>query len=257
MWRVVCAWLGVAATLAAGDGLRVRPGFVVERIATALDAPVALEWDAHGRLWGAEAGGDLKMLPGSGAVVTFATGLGKCGGIFPCRTGMIVATEDDVLFLEDKDGDGRADAQKVLLAGAANGFAWGLDGWLYGTNRNGHDFRFHPDTGERETLDGISRHGRQRDSWGNWFGNGDGKWLWHYSFDTRYQRPGIDVSTQTTLANYGDARNVYPTPAPVPLLEPAGFAPYADDLFGPDFATSVFICEPARHLVHREVLAQD
>ena len=256
--RFVCAWLGLTATVAAGDGLRVRPGFVVEEIAAApLEAPVALEWDAHGRLWVAGAGGDLKTHSDFGVAVTFATALGKCGGIFPWRTGMIVATDRDVLFLEDKDGDGRADARKVLLAGAANGFAWGLDGWLHGTNRDGRDFRFHPDSGTSEALDGVSQHGRWRDAWGNWYGNGDGKWLWHYSFDAHYRRPGIEVPARTTLANYGDAGNVYPAAAPVPLVEPASFAPYTDELFGPDFATSVFICEPARHIVHREVLAQD
>jgi putative heme-binding domain-containing protein len=33
--------------------------------------------------------------------------------------------------------------------------------------------------------------------------------------------------------------------------------PYRDNLFGPDFATSLFLCEPANNLVHREVLTPD
>jgi putative heme-binding domain-containing protein len=33
--------------------------------------------------------------------------------------------------------------------------------------------------------------------------------------------------------------------------------PYRDDLFGPDYASSVFICDPAHNLIHREVLEPD
>jgi hypothetical protein len=33
--------------------------------------------------------------------------------------------------------------------------------------------------------------------------------------------------------------------------------PYRDDLFGPDYTNSVFICEPAHNLIHREVLQPD
>jgi putative heme-binding domain-containing protein len=33
--------------------------------------------------------------------------------------------------------------------------------------------------------------------------------------------------------------------------------PYRDDLFGPEFATSVFISDPVHNLVHREVLVED
>ena len=33
--------------------------------------------------------------------------------------------------------------------------------------------------------------------------------------------------------------------------------PYRDDLFGPEFATSIFISEPVHNLIHREVLEPD
>jgi putative heme-binding domain-containing protein len=33
--------------------------------------------------------------------------------------------------------------------------------------------------------------------------------------------------------------------------------PYRDDLFGPDFATSAFTCEPVHNIVHREVIEPD
>jgi len=33
--------------------------------------------------------------------------------------------------------------------------------------------------------------------------------------------------------------------------------PYRDETFGPEYATSIFICEPVHNLVHREVLEPD
>jgi hypothetical protein len=33
--------------------------------------------------------------------------------------------------------------------------------------------------------------------------------------------------------------------------------PYRDSLFGADYGSSIFICEPANNLVHREVLVPD
>src|SRR5262249_18829537 len=33
--------------------------------------------------------------------------------------------------------------------------------------------------------------------------------------------------------------------------------PYRDEVFGPEFASSIFICEPANNVVHREVLTED
>ncbi len=240
------------------DDLRVRPGFVVEQFVGAplVENPIAVEWDSRGRLWVVEARGCVKVIADSEHAVVFADGLGRCGGVFPWRTGMIVATAKEVLFLEDKDGDGRADVQKVLFVGAVTGFDWGLDGWLYAV-RDGHDFRFHPDTAAIEPLAGESENGRRRDDWGNWYGNGDGKWLWHYSFDARYLRQKMDVSLRTTLANYGDAANVYPDGKAVPAGKAGSFTPYRDELFGLEFATTFFICDPLNHIVHREVLAQD
>ena len=78
-----------------------------------------------------------------------------------------------------------------------NGFDLGLDGWIYGANGDsggmvrsiktgktvsiqGRDFRFKPDTGEFETESGQTQYGRHRDDWGNWFGNSNPTWGWHF-----------------------------------------------------------------------------
>ena len=100
----------------------------------------------------------------------------------------------DVIYLEDTDGDGRADVRKTLLTGFAthnaqarvNSLRWGLDNWLYGScglfggdirsfsgreiELGSRDFRFKPATGEIEAVTGKTQQGRARNDWDNWFG---------------------------------------------------------------------------------------
>ena len=184
-----------------------------------------------------------------------------------------------------------------------NGFEYGLDNWIYGANGDsggtitcvnttapgaptsnlksetpnpkpvpisGRDFRFRPDTGEFEAIEGQTQFGRRRDDWGNWFGNNNPTWLWHYWLPDRYLRrnPHLAVkSSKQMLANYPDSTRCFPisTP-PIRFNQPQSVnhvtsgcspTPYRDDLFGPAFATSVFISEPVHNLVHREVLKPD
>jgi putative heme-binding domain-containing protein len=69
------------------------------------------------------------------------------------------------------------------------------------------------------------------------------------------------------LANYEDSTRVFPaSPAMVRPNQPWSLnhvtsacspCPYRDDLFGPEFAASVFISEPVHNVVHREVLVRD
>ncbi len=149
--------------------------------------------------------------------------------------------------------------------------AGGEGGPLRGTvNISGRDFRFRPDTGEFEAIEGQTQFGRRRDDWGNWFGNNNPTWLWHYWLPDRYLRrnPHLAVkSSKQMLANYPDSTRCFPISVPpIRFNQPQSVghvtsgcspAPYRDDLFGPGFATSVFISEPVHNLVHREVLEPD
>ncbi|NBR85146.1 MAG: dehydrogenase [Proteobacteria bacterium] len=226
-------------------------------------------------------------------------------GVMPWRKGVLISAAPDILYAEDTDGDGKADVKQVLFTGfregnqqhRLNGFELGLDNWIYGANGDsggtisfvstvsgsqpstlnsqpvpisGRDFRFRPDTGEFEAIEGQTQFGRRRDDWGNWFGNNNPTWLWHYWLPDRYLRrnPHLAVkSSKQMLANYPDSTRCYPTSVPpIRFNQPQSVghvtsgcspAPYRDDLFGPGFATSVFISEPVHNLVHREVLDPD
>jgi putative membrane-bound dehydrogenase-like protein len=69
----------------------------------------------------------------------FADHLPPCYGLCPARGGVIVACAPDIVFLADRDGDGRADVREILFTGfntgalerGINAPQWGLDDWIY------------------------------------------------------------------------------------------------------------------------------
>jgi putative membrane-bound dehydrogenase-like protein len=200
--------------------------------------PVAFDWDAKGRLWVVEmadyplgldnvdaSGGRIRVLEDRDDDGTydhatlFAEGLNFPNGILTWREGVIVTAAPDILYLEDTDGDGKADQKEVLLTGLtegnqqlrANGLRWGLDNWVHvaaGGHHGKHgadtivkstraksevavgsrDFCFRPDTGEVEPESGPTQFGRNRDDWGHWFGTQNSHPLWHYVLPDHYLR---------------------------------------------------------------------
>ena len=233
----------------------------------------------------------------------FLEGVNFPTGIYPWGKGVIVSTAPEIFYAEDTDGDGKADIRKALFTGfnegnqqhRANGFDYGLDNWLYGANGDsggtvkpadglaratpagsstvnlrGHDFRCQPDQGRFETVAGQTQFGRHRDDWGNWFGNNNPTWLWHYFLPEHYLARNPHLAVKTTrqiLANYADSSRCYPIsrtaqrfndPAQANHVTSGNSAtPYRDELFGPGFDDSVFISEPVHNLIHREVLEPD
>ena len=140
--------------------IHVTPGFKVELVVSEplVVDPVAIDWDASGRMWVVEMadypmgmdgkgkpGGRIRLVEdkdGDGAYdhsVVFATGLSFPTGIITWRDGVIVTAAPEILFLKDVDGDGRADLRQILFSGflegnqqlRINGLRWGLDNWIY------------------------------------------------------------------------------------------------------------------------------
>ncbi|MBI3852833.1 MAG: HEAT repeat domain-containing protein [Verrucomicrobia bacterium] len=119
-------------------------------------SPVAIAWDANGRMFVAEmmdypnasSGGRIRLLEdrdGDGRyerATVFAEKLPYPNGVLPWNGGVLVTAAPDILFFKDTDGDGRADERRILLTGfgqgnqqlRVNGLFWGLDNWVYGAN---------------------------------------------------------------------------------------------------------------------------
>jgi putative membrane-bound dehydrogenase-like protein len=141
----------------------IPEGFEIRLFASEPDVvnPVAMTWDARGRLWvlelyeyplGAPAGTKprdririLEDTDGDGRadkVTTFADGLNLATGLQLGYGGVYVGQAPDLLFLEDTNGDDVADKRTVLMTGFGlddrhellNSFAWGPDGSLYMTH---------------------------------------------------------------------------------------------------------------------------
>ncbi|MCA9212089.1 MAG: HEAT repeat domain-containing protein [Planctomycetales bacterium] len=111
--------------------------------------------------------------------IVWADDLKPCYGLVPARGGIIVVAAPDIVFLTDRDNDGRADHRETLFTGfevrelerGINNPQWGPDNWIYvgsgnhaGTITGPHlktpvrlgnqDFRMKPDGTAIEPVSG-------------------------------------------------------------------------------------------------------
>jgi putative membrane-bound dehydrogenase-like protein len=290
--------------------LRTRPGLEVQLVASEplVVDPVAIDFGADGRLWVAEmhdypSGIDGHFKPGGRLTVlsdrdgdgrfdhseTLADDLPFPTGVMAWGKGALVCAAPDILYLEDSDGDGKADVRKVLYTGFAthnyqarvNSLRWGLDGWVYGaaglfggtihsgrTGRDhplsGRDFRIHPDDGAFETVSGLSQQGRVRDDFGNWFGCDNGAWIWHFPLPEHYlaRNPSLNAGeTRVYVPSEPDANEVFPISRTLERFNDpdnanrttsaCGVEIYRAGLLGPEFYGNSFTCEPVHNVVRR------
>jgi putative membrane-bound dehydrogenase-like protein len=222
----------------------------------------------------------------------FLEGLTHPTGLACWNGGVFVASVPDVFFARDDDGDGRCDTRDVVLTGfttgnpqhLVNGFCLGLDGWFHGANgdsggritvvRTGetidlgqHDFAFDPRTGDFRTEAGMTQCGRWRDDFGNWFGNNNANPGWHYWLPLDHLRRQPDLVVRSLRAELTADHTVRPVGPPPRRLNQASLTdvvtsacnamPYRGGSFGLDDDHSIFICEPANHLVLRRRLDYD
>lgn len=180
--------------------------------------PVAIHFAADGTLWvvemrdypyGPKPGEPplslIKRLSdkdGDGRFETatvFADQLLFVTGVLPYRDGLIVTLAGQILFLADRDGDGRAEFNEPWFSGfaqensqlRANHPTYAPDGFIYVANGlrggkiiaerpewkksdeplviTGFDFRFHPETGEFGTITGHGQFGLTFDDFGRRF----------------------------------------------------------------------------------------
>jgi putative membrane-bound dehydrogenase-like protein len=142
--------------------MHVPEGFEVQLFAAEPDIakPIAMAWDARGRLWIAETVDypNNRQPPGQGhdrikiledtdgdgradKVTVFADNLSIPTSLVFADGGVIVTQAPDTLFLKDTDGDDKADVRKVLFSGwgtydthaGPSNLRRGIDNWVWGT----------------------------------------------------------------------------------------------------------------------------
>jgi putative membrane-bound dehydrogenase-like protein len=237
---------------------------------------------------------------------TFLDGLPFPNGIAMWRNGVVITAAPDIVFAEDTDGDLVADRRQVLFTGftegnqqhRVNGLRWGMDGLLYlangdsggeisvvsslnesgasvanGVSRTGiggRDVRIDPDIGLIETVSGQTQFGRERDDFGNWFGNNNSNPIWHYVLEERYLQHNPHAAISTTRAEVSavpGAAPIFPTSKTMARFNDFNKANrftsacstsiYRDTLLGEEFYGNAFTCEPVHNLVSRLIMKRD
>jgi putative membrane-bound dehydrogenase-like protein len=241
---------------------KVMKGFTVELVAAEPDVidPVAMCFDEKGRLFvaemrgypnggvgtGVETRGRIRCLEdkdGDGyfeTCTTFAEGLRFPMGLQPWKGGLLVAVAPDLLYLEDTDGDGKADKSTVLYTGfnlaniqqMVNSLQWGLDNWVYGcagsdggtvtspqkpdaspVSLRGRGLRFRPWVpGSLEPTSSGGQYGLTADDYGRWFTNTNAQHLRQIVLPDHYLRrnPYLPVSAVTVdIPEHGPAAKVF------------------------------------------------
>lgn len=241
---------------------KLPEGLKAELVAAEPDVidPVAMCFDERGRMFvcemrgypnggvgtGKETRGRIKLLEdknGDGVfetVGTFAEGLRFPMGITPYKNGVLVAVAPDLLYLQDTDGDGKADKTTVLYTGfnlaniqqMVNGLQWGLDNWIYGSagsdggvvksaekpdapavSLRARGIRFKPDVpASLEPTSGGGQYGLAPDDFQHWFTATNSQHLRQIVLPDHYLRrnPYLPVTAVTTdIPEHGAAARVY------------------------------------------------
>jgi putative membrane-bound dehydrogenase-like protein len=241
---------------------KVPRGFRVELVASEPDVvdPVAMAFDEQGRLFVAEmrgypnagvgtgtiTSGRIKMLEdkdGNGSFetcTTFAEGLRFPTAVMPWKNGLLVANAPDLIWLEDSQGQGKADRKSVLYTGfdlaniqqLLNSVQWGLDNWVYATagNKGGEircpdrpewkpvalraqGIRFHPDLpGSLQPTSSGGQYGLAPDDWQRYFTNTNSEHLRHIVLPDQYLARNRQLAvTRVTLdiPDHGPACKVH------------------------------------------------
>ena len=306
-------WPGPRSPQSALQSMRPRPGVRVELFAAEPDVmdPVAIDWGPDGKVWVVEMADYPLGTDGKGKIggrvrcLIDSDGDGRCDrstlfaeelrfptGVIAWKNGVLVSAAPEIIYLADSNGDGQADVREVLYRGftegnqqhRVNGFARGLDGWLYLANGDsggtitsvktgesvdlpGRDLRIQPANGKLEACSGQAQFGRNRDDWGNWFGCNNSRPLWHYVLEDRYlkRNPHFAAAavTQEVPIVPGNAP-VFPTSHTLLRFNDFHTANrftsacasnfIRDDLWGDTYLGNSLVCEPVHNLVHREVL---
>jgi len=288
-----------------GSARRVvaQPGFTSQLWAGDPDItkPIALAWDERGRLWIAETvdypnelrpegqGRDrIKICEdtdGDGKAdkfTLFAEKLSIPTSLCFAGGGLVVIEGGHTLFLQDTDGDDKADVRKVLFTGwgmgdthaTASNLRHGFDNWIYGTvGYSGFKgevggksiefgmgvYRFKPDGSALEFLRSSNNNtwglGLSED--GTVFGStANRNASWYMAVPNRFYEAvsGWSASRMETIA---DSQAIYPVTEKVRQVDQhgmytagAGHALYTARAFPKEYWNKVsFVTEPTGHLI--------
>ena len=268
--------------------------------------PVALAFDAAERMYVVEMrdypqglppdgrpGGTIRLLEDddrdgrADSSTVFAEGLSFPTSVAPWKGGVFVTAPPQILYLEDRDGDRRADLREVVYDGFTlgvtdsnvNGLRWAIDNRIHGANGGnggrvgelslrGLDFRFDPRTRAFETTyQTAGGFGLVFDQWGRSFAPYNIDHLQQRIVPVRYLArapalPPLDATANVSV--HGAMARIFPISAPSTRPnhpEQAGHYSAAGgigwlDFEGEGLPRGLLVCDVVGNLVSREVLAR-
>jgi len=218
-------------------------------------------------------------------VTVLADDLPPCYGLAPARGGVIVACAPHIMFLADRDGDGRAEVRETLFTGFQTGVLerginaprWGLDVWIYfgkghsgGTITGPHleepfamggsNFRIRPDGSAIEMITGrTATFGHALTAEGDYFVITTSRpGLFVTPLPWSYLARNASVAAPESEHDAGGYTRVFPTSQPHPWRikrsEDPGFYKYYRDRYGPgDSDAGGYFTSGCSPLVYQDV----
>ncbi|QRR02355.1 PVC-type heme-binding CxxCH protein [Dyadobacter sandarakinus] len=268
--------------------------------------PIAMTWDEKGRLFvlitkdypneRKDTGGSDYILicedtnnDGKADKFTrFADGLSIPTGLVFANGGLIVSQAPHMLFLQDTNGDDKADVKKILFSGFGTGdthagpsnLHYGFDNWVYGSvgysgfkgkfgNADSLDFgqalfRFKPDGTDMELVAKTSNNtwglgfNEAGDLFGSTANNSHG---WYSAIPNRYfGKSRVDNGSRST-DTHKDMQPITPKVRQVDVFggftAAAGHNFYTARAFPKNYWNKVaFVSEPTGHLLHQNIMAK-
>ncbi len=288
----------------------IEPGFKVELVASEplISDPVDMMIDEYGRMYVVEMPGMPLNKSGKGKVklltdtdgdgkmdksIVFADSLILPTGVMRWKKGVIITDPPNVYYMEDINGDGKADIKKTMLTGFdtsnveanVNNPMYGLDNWIYLAvlpvgKSNGIHFagdtsiklpessvRFRPDQHKLEALSGKTQFGQTFDEWGNHLMVNNSNHIFQEVVAARYleRNPDLVVSNATqTLADHSEVFSTTKNPEYQMLTNigvftsACGLTAYLGGAFPDKYNSDVtFVAEPVSNLIHVDHLQPD
>ena len=268
--------------------------------------PIAMTWDERGRLFvlitkdypneRKDTGGSDYILicedtnnDGKADKFTrFADGLSIPTGLVFANGGLIVSQAPHMLFLQDTNGDDKADVKKVLFSGFGTGdthagpsnLHYGFDNWVYGSvgysgfkGKVGKSdsldfgqalFRFKPDGTDMEIVAKTSNNtwglgfNEAGDLFGSTANNSHG---WYSAIPNRYfGKSKVDNGSRST-DTHKDMQPITPKVRQVDVFggftAAAGHNFYTARAYPKEYWNKVaFVSEPTGHILHRNLLVK-
>lgn len=288
----------------------IEPGFKIELVASEplINDPVDMMVDEYGRMYVVEMPGVPFNKSGIGRVMLLAdsNGDGKMDkstvfadslilptGVMSWKNGVIVTDPPNVYYMEDTNGDGKADIRKTMLTGFdtsnleanVNNPMYGLDNWIYlanapvvkGTgihyegdtsiNLPESSVRFRPDQHQLEPLSGKTQFGQTFDEWGNHLMVNNSNHIYQEVIASRYLERNPDLVVSNATQTLADHSEVFPTTRnpEYQMLTNVGvftsacaLTAYLGGAFPDKYNSDVtFVCESVSNLIHVDHLAPD